>query len=208
MFNSSALLQRILIASVLLLPYLALAEDDKPTLLSEDAIPPKIEEIGTEAANALALSLKTLLVSSLESSGPVDALKFCQQAALPTTEALSKKFGEEITISRTALKVRNPQNEPDKLDKQVLDQLEEILAAGNEALPGKVVAQTSETTYRYYKPLVTLALCLKCHGDPASMPADLQTTLQTLYPEDKATGFAEGDLRGVIRVDIGTSSPQ
>jgi hypothetical protein len=42
-------------------------------------------------------------------------------------------------------------------------------------------------------------MCLACHGDaPAE---DVRAVLMEYYPGDLATGFAEGDLRGLFSID-------
>jgi len=41
-------------------------------------------------------------------------------------------------------------------------------------------------------------LCLSCHGDPKRMSAAVQEKLKALYPEDKAVGYAPGQIRGAM----------
>jgi hypothetical protein len=47
-------------------------------------------------------------------------------------------------------------------------------------------------------PIPTLPLCLTCHGDPKSFSPELKEALGKHYPADQATGFKDGDLRGVF----------
>jgi cytochrome c553 len=43
-----------------------------------------------------------------------------------------------------------------------------------------------------------LLKCLKCHGTPGvDQDASSQAKIQRLYPQDEATGYAEGDFRGL-----------
>jgi hypothetical protein len=44
------------------------------------------------------------------------------------------------------------------------------------------------------------AACLKCHGE--SISPEINTMIQKQYPNDKAIGFKEGELRGVIVAEI------
>jgi hypothetical protein len=44
----------------------------------------------------------------------------------------------------------------------------------------------------------TGALCLQCHGENIS--PEVQAELARLYPEDKATGYSAGDIRGAFVV--------
>ena len=49
--------------------------------------------------------------------------------------------------------------------------------------------------------LLAAPVCLQCHGSPEKdiAPATM-AAIKKLYPEDKATGFQLGDLRGLWRV--------
>ena len=51
----------------------------------------------------------------------------------------------------------------------------------------------------YTKPiLLTNALCLSCNGDPKKdIAPETSAKLKELYPQDSATGYAIGDLRGM-----------
>jgi len=40
--------------------------------------------------------------------------------------------------------------------------------------------------------------CLKCHGEQLD-PA-VQARIKELYPDDKATGYKTGDLRGAVTI--------
>ena len=44
------------------------------------------------------------------------------------------------------------------------------------------------------------AACLMCHGDNIAPP--IAGRLASLYPDDRATGFLEGDLRGLVWVEV------
>ena len=48
------------------------------------------------------------------------------------------------------------------------------------------------------KAIPTAPLCLQCHGEAIAPPVAEKIT--KLYPEDKATGFREGDIRGAFVV--------
>jgi hypothetical protein len=43
-------------------------------------------------------------------------------------------------------------------------------------------------------------LCLTCHG--SNLDADIAASIAERYPEDRATGFEAGDLRGVFWVEF------
>jgi len=96
-----------------------------------------------------------------------------------------------VTIRRTALKYRNPANKPDKTD-------EDVMYALVDSKDFKPVAVDMGSTYRVYKPLRIETRCLACHGDENRMSKQVKQMIKEKYPEDMATGFKEGDLRGVV----------
>ena len=44
-------------------------------------------------------------------------------------------------------------------------------------------------------------VCLSCHGPPGSLDPEVTTALKNLYPQDEATGYRMGDLRGAFVVE-------
>lgn len=153
-----------------------------------------LAEIGGTVSQALMDSLGTQLKAALEAGGPVAAVTLCQGVAMPLTEAAGQDH-EGVSVRRTTLRPRNPANEPDDTDRAVL----EAMVASQ---PPVAEIRREEGAARYYRPLIVQELCLKCHGDPAGFPEELRETLAQLYPDDAATGYSLGELRGAIRVDI------
>ena len=51
---------------------------------------------------------------------------------------------------------------------------------------------------RYMKALPTQELCLSCHGKENKVSPEVQAKLKELYPDDKATGYDSGQIRGAI----------
>lgn len=149
---------------------------------------------GEAAAKVLMERLGAQLKGAMESGGPVAAITVCQQVAIPLTNSAGAEF-EGVTVKRTTLKPRNSANAPDEKDRAVL----EAMAAQS---PPQPVIHWEDGVARFYRPLMIQEVCLKCHGDPATFPKELVAILAEKYPHDAATGYALGDLRGAIRVDI------
>jgi hypothetical protein len=64
------------------------------------------------------------------------------------------------------------------------------------------VIQEKDGKIVVYKPLmIKKQVCLKCHGDISKNPK-LAQKIATIYPNDKATGYKMGDLRGAIVVTM------
>lgn len=148
------------------------------------------------AIKALGGSLKSELQTAMKAGGPVAALDVCNTKAEEIAKAVSTEKGMEL--SRVSLKNRNPvMGAPNEWQTQVLNDFEAKKAAGEDAT-GLAYAEVVDNEFRFMKAIPTGAVCLKCHGEDIS-PA-VTAKLNELYPEDKAVGFKEGDLRGAFVV--------
>jgi hypothetical protein len=102
-----------------------------------------------------------------------------------------------------AMRVRNPANAPDDLERAVMQNFAAVLANASpppSAPPEAVIeirsAQGIER--RYLRAIVMQPLCLTCHG--ATLPAEVAAAIARDYPQDTATGFEPGQLRGAVTV--------
>ena len=154
------------------------------------------------AVKAMGGALQTKLKEALAADGPIAAVQVCKTIAPEIANEQSKAAG--MTIRRTALKVRNPDNAPDALERKVLEDFTARLAAGADANTLEHIEEITgdgKTTVRYFKAIPTAAApCLVCHGSAVS--GELKETIDKLYPNDQATGFKEGDLRGAFSVTM------
>ena len=114
---------------------------------------------------------------------------------------------DSLIVSRTALKIRNPNNEPDAWEHQVLLDFQRQLANGADA--SQLEAFTIETNTsnsdrntigRWMRAIPTQPQCLVCHG-PALAP-DVTRAIDQAYPEDAARDFNVGELRGAFSVRV------
>ena len=51
-------------------------------------------------------------------------------------------------------------------------------------------------------PIQLLTTCVLCHGTEADLAEGVQEALAVHYPDDEATGFAPGDLRGWFWMEV------
>ena len=156
---------------------------------------------GRAAAAALNETLVARMTRSLRDSGPEGAMSVCAWQARALADEVGQREG--VTVKRTSLRLRNPANGPDAYEKDLLARLAARARAGD--LPDESLDERRENgraVYRYARPLVVGALCLTCHGRPAEIPAEVRKMLDNRYPEDTATGYAEGELRGIVSVVI------
>lgn len=145
------------------------------------------------AVNKLAIALKKELGSAMQEGGPPAAMHVCNTRAAEVTEALCSESG--LDVGRVSTRWRNPDNAPDELEAAVLVRFEADPAHAD------TLVGLPDGGILYMKPIrVQSPLCLKCHGGEDELAAGVPERLAALYPEDHATGFSEGDLRGAFTV--------
>lgn len=159
---------------------------------------------GEAAAAAVATKLVTALNAALAVGGPEAAVEVCHTQALPLTAEKLPGQPRVLAVKRTSLRLRNPANAPDAAERLALDHVAKILASGLPPPPVLVqrIGTAAAPEWRVYRPIVTKAECLVCHGDPATQTPALRTALRTRYPGDRATGYAVNDWRGLIAITV------
>jgi hypothetical protein len=138
--------------------------------------------------------LKATLHKAIRGKGLPTAVAFCNENALPITQLYAK---QKITVSRVAERFRNPNNQFDSLDAAQWKRYQSLKTRGDSLT--STVVETNDA-FVYYQPIMLNPFCASCHGNPATIPADLLATINSLYPQDKALGFSPGDLRGMWKV--------
>ena len=152
-----------------------------------------------KATAEFAGALKSELVAAMQSGGPIEAIDVCNTRAVLISEEVSLEQG--MTLSRVSQKNRNPDNAPNEWQAVVLESFEARKLAGETpaTLAWHEVADTGTgKEFRFMKAIPTGAVCLACHGETLAPP--VAEKLAELYPEDKATGYSEGDIRGAFVV--------
>jgi FtsP/CotA-like multicopper oxidase with cupredoxin domain len=148
------------------------------------------------AAKALGSALQAELEAAMKTGGPVAAMSVCQIKAPELAAAISLEKG--MTVKRVSLKNRNPvTGVANEWETQVLQDFETRKAAGED--PATLTyAKTVDNEFRFMQAIPTAAVCLACHG--SNLSPDVSAQLAELYPQDEATGYEEGDLRGAFVV--------
>lgn len=160
---------------------------------------PWIERAQSITASAFA-ELSAELLRAMAEGGVAGALEVCSEKALPLTAKIAEREG--ATLRRAAVRYRNPANEAGDLERHAIAEYEKQAAAGEELKPQLHFREDGGATV--LAPIrIVMPTCLQCHGVPGQdiREGDL-AVLRRLYPEDRATGFAMGDVRGVWRVDF------
>lgn len=169
------------------------------------APPPAADSATIRLARAVADSLGDelmgLLAAALERGGPALAIHFCADSAQVRT---LRHWKNGIYVRRVSDRIRNVDDTPDALERRLLEQLAEAHQAGT--LPGELaeVIRAPDGTYelQYLRPILVQPRCLACHGDPAAFAPEVRAVLARRYPEDRATGYDVGDLRGAVSVRV------
>ena len=143
-------------------------------------------------------SLQGALKGAIQEGGPAHAIPVCNLKAPEIAKGLSV---EGRKVGRTSHRVRNPDNAPDAWEAGILEDFMARAAAGEDL---KTMEQTAVVegaegpTLRYMKAIPVGEVCLACHG--GEIAPEIQARLDETYPEDQATGFALGELRGAFSI--------
>jgi hypothetical protein len=146
-----------------------------------------------KAAAALApfkSEMKAALMDGL-SSGPEQAITVCSEKAPALAAELSR---DGVELGRTSHKLRNPENAPPDWVKPLLADY----AGGDDALYRAV--DLGDGRIGYVEPIYVQAPCLMCHGE--TIAPVLAGRIAQHYPDDRATGFDDGDFRGLFWVTV------
>jgi hypothetical protein len=171
----------------------------EPALLAADSA--RVLEEGGAIAAAVAQGLASRLQAELAAQGPAGAVDFCARTALGLTDSLVRVHPTAMAVKRTSLRIRNPQNAADALEREAIAWFDSMHAATGE-WPAAHVQAAGAGEVRYYRPLMIAPFCTTCHGAAEQIDPGVRQILAERYPEDQATGYREGDMRGVIRVSL------
>lgn len=162
----------------------------------------RIAEETRKVANDLVGQIRGALTKELEYSGPMRAVVVCKYTVPELSSVVSRKTGWRVT--RVSLKPRNPAlGAADAWEQRVLMEFDKRVERGEkpEGLEyGEVVTEPSGRFYRYMKALPMAPVCMSCHGPEDRMTGSLKALLESEYPNDRATGFTVGQIRGAVTV--------
>lgn len=153
---------------------------------------------GQAVVGAFKTRIRGALSKALEGGTP-SAISVCGDAAKDAAAAVAV---DGVTVGRATRKPRNPANAVTGWQAEALAEFEALAAAGKPLDGARYVKSMPDGRTRYAEPLVVQALCTKCHG--AALEPDVKAALATAYPTDQATGYREGDLRGLAWAEFAT----
>lgn len=155
-----------------------------------------------EKGKNIAMSTKSVLgknlLGAIQSSGPEGAVTFCNERALPLTDSMSAE--QNVSIRRVSDRPRNPGNKAEGHAAEYILNTKLLLASDAEVKPA--IREIDNKMVGYY-PIMTNAMCLQCHGNPASdINANTLATIDKAYPNDEAKGYGEDELRGIWIIEM------
>jgi hypothetical protein len=154
-----------------------------------------------KVSSQLAEKVRGLLFQEIEKGGFPSAIRVCSETAQEMTLQFNAETGYHVR--RISLKYRNPKNVPDAYEQRRLEEfnvLNQNKELSNEY--SEIVEEQGKKYLRYLRPLLVAPLCITCHGPKENIPKEVKTLLAERYPDDRATGFLVGDVRGAITVKI------
>lgn len=182
-------MKKTVLAALLVAPFTAILAH-----ANDDALMTEARKVATTLPPRLIVALQ----EEIKKSGAEGAIPVCKDMAPKMAGEISQQTGWKI--KRVSLKARNDARAiPDPWEKAALEDFDQRAAAGES--PAKLEkGEKVGGEYRYVKALPVQALCLSCHGPAEQLSPAIKTTLGQHYPNDRATGYAEGQIRGVISV--------
>jgi hypothetical protein len=161
--------------------------------LAPDAMTPRQQtqrDVALQARDALFQRLSGKLMDVMGSDGPVAAIAVCKEEAPRLAQEVGAEYG--VGIGRTSHRLRNSRNAPpDWAQSFVQDRTAEPR-----------FRQLDSGDLAALLPIRLQAKCLMCHGKTENVLEDVKQALQEHYPDDQATGFKEGELRGWFWVTV------
>ena len=143
------------------------------------------------------------LKAAMSTDGPVAAVSVCKESAPAIARQLS--IANDAKVTRVGTRVRNQNmGVPNAWQKEALTQFEARLSQGEKAADIEYwqVADNGhgKSELRYAKAIAVQPQCLSCHGSAQDIAAPLAEKLRIEYPNDQATGYGVGQLRGAVVV--------
>jgi hypothetical protein len=181
------------IALAILVPLLAVtvpAEEPslaEPYLLKPSLSEPSLSDMGAQILLPFKHQLQQALKAGMADS-PVAAVNICHLQAPVIAQSFSTK---NIRVGRSSHKLRNPDYAPAPWMSGVINNYLDV-PEDQQA----VALRLEDGRIGYAEPILTRAVCLTCHGE--NIAPKVKAQLAELYPDDRATGFHVGELRGIF----------
>jgi hypothetical protein len=147
--------------------------------------------------------LRGELRAAMTADGAPAAVDFCHDQAPRIAEQVMAEHG--VRLGRVAVpgRHRNPGHVAEGWQAEVLASFQSAVDRGGAPEAQLAVVRDglpADVELRMARGLRVEAACLMCHG--ASIAPGIAARIEQNYPDDHATGFREGDLRGLAWVEV------
>lgn len=169
---------------------------------SETAAEPGVDRVARSApiAQSFKNTLKDELQKALVESGPAGSIQVCKTVSKQLEEEYTARYAEILRLRRISLKTRNPgRHTPSAAEAAWLRNTQAALEQNREI--GPALIDGGDRDIALFPIVIDEPVCLMCHGNPEWMGEEIKTALAEHYPEDEATGFKMGDLRGALAIE-------
>jgi len=147
--------------------------------------------------------LRGTLRDAMQESGPVAAVDVCNVEAPRIAEAVMAEHG--VRLGRVALpgRNRNPAQVAADWKLATLEAFQQAVDGGAAAAEQVSIVRDAlpdGVALRMMRGIATEPGCVLCHGKNVAEP--IRDAIRARYPDDHATGFDVGDLRGALWVEV------
>lgn len=155
-------------------------------------------EIGQNIAMQTKGVLGKNLLQAISSEGTENAITFCSSRAIPLTDSVA--LANHAKIKRVSDKNRNPDNKANSTELDYIKTAKEAISNGETVKPK--LTTVGDKQIAYY-PIMTIDMCLQCHGQPdKDISPNTLSKIRELYPNDLAIGYKADELRGIWVVEM------
>ncbi|MDP2805157.1 MAG: DUF3365 domain-containing protein [Gallionellaceae bacterium] len=162
----------------------------------------KLKEESIAVIGPFAKQLSEANQKAVKEGGPASAIVVCKDIAPAMAGEISRNKGWKL--SRVSLKVRNPLlGTPDAWEQKTLQDFEARYAKGEKPetiAAAEIVDEPAGKSFRFMKAVALQQGCLGCHGTPEQISPEVKASLAKDYPNDKATGYSVGQIRGAVSI--------
>ena len=135
------------------------------------------------------------LTSALEQGGPVFAVQSCHIDVAGAIRRVERRPG--IAAGRTSHRLRRPANAPRAWAAPLVR-----ANAGRPARDMDGFVVDLGTAVGVLRPIVERPMCASCHGPADKIAPGVAAALKARYPDDRATGFVNGEIRGWYWIEL------
>jgi len=148
------------------------------------------KKLAIDAKDKLFESLSGELMKSMGEKGPAKSIAVCKTRAPEIAEFVSNQTG--VRIGRTSFKLRNDLNRPPKW----------AVSFVSKQIETPIEVELPDDGLGVLLPIRLQSACTLCHGTEKQVLPEVKAAIIANYPQDDATGFSEGDVRGYFWIEV------